>query len=44
MFAPSRAVIGANGNGVHQFNGTIARLALWPTTRQPNGFLTQVAQ
>jgi hypothetical protein len=43
MFTPARIVIGANGNGVHQLDGTIARLAIWPNTRQPNAFLQQIA-
>jgi len=42
MFTPARIVLGSNGNGVHQLDGTIARLAIWPTTRQPNAFLQQI--
>jgi len=43
MFAPSRIVIGSNGNGVHQWNGLVARLAVWPNQRLPNAFLQQIA-
>jgi hypothetical protein len=42
MFTPARIVIGANGNGVHQLNGIITRLAVWPTARQSNSFLLAI--
>lgn len=44
IFAPARVILGANAFANHQLNGTIARFALWPTTRQPNTFLAQIAQ
>jgi hypothetical protein len=43
MFTVERVVLGANGNGVHQLDGTLQRIAIWPTTRQPNGFLEAIA-
>lgn len=43
MFAPSRIVIGANGNGQHQFDGTIQRIAVWPTVRRPDSSLRAIA-
>jgi hypothetical protein len=44
MFVPSRVVVGANGTGTHQWNGTIARLAIWPNRRLPNALLQQIAR
>jgi hypothetical protein len=43
MFAPARVVVGANGNGIHQLDGTIQRLTVWPTRRLSNRFLQQIA-
>jgi hypothetical protein len=31
--------IGSDATGAAQFNGYISRVALWPTTRQPNSIL-----
>ena len=42
-FTPSRIVIGSNGNGQHQMNGLLARLAIWPTRRLPDSQLLQLA-
>jgi hypothetical protein len=43
-FVPSRVVLGRDGTGVHQFNGYITRVAVWPTQRLPNSLLQQLTQ
>lgn len=44
IFQPSRTILGANGNFGHQFNGYIARVAIWPTQRLPDSLVQQLTQ
>jgi hypothetical protein len=43
IFTPSRIIL-CNGNGQHQWNGFIKRIAIWPTTRISNAQLQAITQ